>query len=164
MKPKFFNVMALCSVIISLFALYLSISPIVSTYKDALFSNPVLGEFRAVRWQFDPIARFWSAHVYGIKIDNDCKYKPGQIVRAYGSGGANSPKSEIVVNFVDDDTPDSNKPAGFHDFGRWEFQAPNIFQGFVLRVRIEHECPNRRPGEQDVETDINPFTVGIDSK
>lgn len=162
MIGKYTNITLLVSILLSVFAIAFSAYPSIK-YQFKMFTEPrVLGKFTAHNWHFDQVSRFWSARIYGVKIDGKCDFRKGQVVRAYGMASESAPQSEIVVNFLDDDTADSSRPDGFHDFGRWEFQEPNLFKGFILRVRVEHFCPHREKLERNVVTYINPFYIGKD--
>lgn len=127
--------------------------------KVELHLYPVLGEFTATDWKFDSEDRFWSAKIYGTKVDNDCVYVPGQKVNGVATIAPGAPAFELLVEFLKDDTPDSSRPAGYQYFGRWQFDAPNIPKGTSIKVRLRHKCTHRK---EETPSIIGPFIVGLE--
>jgi len=127
--------------------------------KFDLWLNPVLEDYEAANWTLNKETRFWSARIYGEKIDQSCIYVKGQDVSATVQISPESIPFEASVKFLNDDSPDSNRPVGYQDFGRWQFEAPNITLGAIIRVSVKHNCPARN--NNPIVTEISPpFIVG----
>lgn len=126
------------------------------SYRFELWMNPVLGDFQSSEWQLNSENRFWSARIYGIKIDGDCKYVKGQKVTGQVRLTPDAVPFEAPVAFIDDDTPDSSRPAGYQDFGRWEFNAPNLVIGSQITVGILNKCPHRKEATLSW---VGPFVI-----
>lgn len=129
-----------------------------ATFKLELWLNPVVSDFRAADWRFDSKKRLWSARISGVKDDKDCIFKPKQVVTASIQVAPNALPFEAGVVFLNDKTPDSNRPPGAQDFGRWEFDAPNVVRSSIARVGVQHICEHREP--KIVTTILGPFIVG----
>lgn len=129
------------------------------------YLNPVLGEFVANNWRFDRVRGNWSAHVYGEKLadDNTCVFIKDQLVVALVKQPGELYPFEVAVNFLNDDTPGSNRPRGYNDFGRWEFKSKlrPIEKDASITVSVKHKCTNRTPPEVTTKV-LPPFIVGVD--
>lgn len=124
-----------------------------------LVLNPVIGDFKATDWIFDEKTRLWSARVSGVKIDAQCEFVKGQTVIALVQLAPNAIPFEVEITFIDDDTPDSSRPAGHQDFGRWQLNSLNIPKGAIVIPSVKHNCSNRE-GNPVVSEILPPFIVG----
>lgn len=136
--------------------------PVLGSKVASFLERSVLEDFTATEWKFDQQTRFWSARIYGRKVDSGCKYVKGQELIALAKPTPSTPPFEIPFGYLEDSTPDSNRPAGFQDFGRWEFQEANLFKGFIISPRLKHYCAYRgdTEAERNFTSTIGPFVIG----
>ena len=126
------------------------------------WANPVLKDFVAVNWRQDPATGFWSVRVFGDKADGGCEFVKGQQVVAQAIEAPHYIPSEVLVVFINDDTPDSNRPAGYQDYGRWEFQKKGILPGATVQPAVAHDCPHRSENRSVLTKIRPPSVVGVD--
>jgi hypothetical protein len=86
--------------------------------------------------QWDGTRSSITAEVVGFKV-RDCAVVKGSAV-GWVKG---SEWHEVPFRFVDDDTPDSSKPATFEkqSFGLWRWKTRPI-DGKLVKMTIQHEC------------------------
>ena len=122
--------------------------------------NPVLGPFYANDWRKDENG-LWSAQVIGSKRIGSCEYVEGQIVTGVVTYPDGELQREVVISFIDDDSPDSTRPEGTQNFGRWQMSIPHIPEGSVISSSVQHFCPTKGGY---VRSPIQPkFIVGLDT-
>ena len=131
------------------------------SYRVELWLNPVVRDFSAINWKLDPKTRYWSARVRGEKVDKNCIYVKGQRVTALVKIAPLAEGFEVPVVYLQDDTPDSTRPAGYQDFGRWQFNAPNLPIGSSLVVSVKNDCPHRK---KITTSEIGPFVIQLPAK
>lgn len=86
----------------------------------------------------------WQMDVFAVKpwYRANCEYIPGQRVNALVMG-PNSVAYEGVITYLDDNTPDSTRPAMVNEqyFGRWELDStPPAPAGSQVMGRVKHDC------------------------
>ena len=142
--------------------LILVATPTMNNYAARLdaWANPIVSEFTSRGWYQVEETGHWRAHITGIKEQTLCFFDRNQEVSGLVQLPDGSTPFEIPVTFVDDDTPNSDRPPGFQSFGIWEFHSADIGPRSVIAVNVRHLCYSQSASEPVVRVStLGPFTI-----